>query len=85
MRAVYDREWAGLDVVPRVLSDAETAFASATAEPDGTVLVAGTGSIAGRIRDRRMTTTTGGYGWLLGDEGSAFWLGRQAVRAPSTR
>ncbi len=81
VRAVYDREWAGLDVVPGVLSDAETAFASATAEPDGTVLVAGTGSVAGRIRDRRMTTTTGGYGWLLGDEGSAFWLGRQAVRA----
>lgn len=81
VRAIYDREWAGLDVVPCVLSDAETAFASATAEPDGTVLVAGTGSVAGRIRDRRMTTTTGGYGWLLGDEGSAFWLGRQAVRA----
>lgn len=79
--AVYDREWAGLDVAPCVLSDAETAFASATAEPDGTVLVAGTGSVAGRIRHRRMIATTGGYGWLLGDEGSGFWLGRQAVRA----
>src|SRR6266545_218423 len=31
------------------VSDAEVAFASATAEPDGTVLVAGTGSIAVRI------------------------------------
>ena len=63
-----------------VLSDPEVAFASATAAPDGTVLVAGTGSIAGRIRKRRMVCTAGGYGWLLGDEGSAFWLGREAVR-----
>ncbi|HJQ45256.1 MAG TPA: BadF/BadG/BcrA/BcrD ATPase family protein [Amycolatopsis sp.] len=66
------------DVV--VLTDPEVAFASATAAPDGTVLVAGTGSIAGRIRKRRMVSRAGGYGWLLGDEGSAFWLGREAVR-----
>ena len=26
-------------------------------------------------------TTAGGHGWLLGDEGSGFWLGREAVRA----
>ncbi|WP_037807971.1 N-acetylglucosamine kinase [Amycolatopsis sp. VC5-11] len=65
----------------RVTGDAEVAYASATAEPDGTVLVAGTGSIAGRIRGRRMVATAGGHGWLLGDEGSGFWLGREAVRA----
>ncbi|WAL66224.1 N-acetylglucosamine kinase [Amycolatopsis cynarae] len=64
-----------------VLTDAEVAFASATPSPDGTVLIAGTGSIAGRIRQRRMVATAGGYGWLLGDEGSAYWLGREAVRA----
>lgn len=63
-----------------VLTDSEVAFASATSAPDGTVLIAGTGSIAGRIRKRRMVSTVGGYGWLLGDEGSAFWLGREAVR-----
>jgi N-acetylglucosamine kinase-like BadF-type ATPase len=63
------------------VSDAEVAFASATAEPDGTVLVAGTGSVAARIVNRRKTTVAGGHGWLLGDEGSAFWIGREAVRA----
>ncbi|EIF00693.1 N-acetylglucosamine kinase [Saccharomonospora glauca] len=82
--AVFEREWAGLGFVragrPRLVSDAVAAFVSATPEPDGTVLVAGTGSIAGRIRDREMVSTVGGYGWLLGDEGSGFWLGRQAVR-----
>jgi glucosamine kinase len=63
------------------VSDAEVAFASATPSPDGTVLVAGTGSVAARIVNHRKTTTAGGYGWLLGDEGSAFWIGREAVRA----
>jgi N-acetylglucosamine kinase-like BadF-type ATPase len=45
------------------------------------VLVAGTGSVAARIVNHRKTITAGGYGWLLGDEGSAFWIGREAVRA----
>ncbi|EWM14401.1 hypothetical protein [Kutzneria sp. 744] len=31
--------------------------------------------------NRRQVAIAGGFGWLLGDEGSAFWLGRQAVRA----
>ncbi|MEU5265605.1 BadF/BadG/BcrA/BcrD ATPase family protein [Amycolatopsis sp. NPDC021455] len=81
--AVFDAAWAriGLPGVVRTVTDAEVAYASATSAPDGTVLVAGTGSIAGRIRKRRLAGTTGGYGWLLGDEGSAFWLGREAVRS----
>ncbi|MEU3274623.1 BadF/BadG/BcrA/BcrD ATPase family protein [Saccharomonospora sp. NPDC006951] len=70
----------GLPEAPRFVSDAEAAFASATDAPDGTVLIAGTGSIAGRIRGRRMTSVVGGYGWLLGDEGSGFWIGREAIR-----
>ncbi|MEU6643119.1 BadF/BadG/BcrA/BcrD ATPase family protein [Saccharomonospora sp. NPDC046836] len=80
---MFERAWrrAGLPVTPEVVSDAVTAFAAATPEPDGTVLIAGTGSIAGRIRGRRMVAVAGGYGWLLGDEGSGFWIGREAVRA----
>ncbi|WP_436493431.1 N-acetylglucosamine kinase [Actinokineospora sp. HUAS TT18] len=64
-----------------VMTDAEVAFAAGTPEPEGTVLIAGTGSIAMRIEDHRHAATVGGFGWLLGDEGSAFWLGREAVRA----
>ncbi|MFD9893178.1 N-acetylglucosamine kinase [Amycolatopsis sp. NPDC059027] len=81
--AVFAAAWEriGLSGVVRTVTDAEVAFASATSSPDGTVLVAGTGSIAGRIRDHRLAGTAGGYGWLLGDEGSAFWLGREAVRS----
>jgi N-acetylglucosamine kinase-like BadF-type ATPase len=81
--AVFDRAWQriGLAGLVRVASDAEAAFASATPAPHGTVLIAGTGSISGRIRKRRLVSTAGGYGWLLGDEGSAYWIGREAVRA----
>ncbi|HEX6359458.1 N-acetylglucosamine kinase [Actinophytocola sp.] len=64
-----------------VVSDAEVAFASATAAPDGTVIIGGTGSVAVRILDHRMASQHGGWGWLLGDEGSAYWIGRQAVRS----
>ncbi|HEU5471736.1 MAG TPA: BadF/BadG/BcrA/BcrD ATPase family protein [Actinophytocola sp.] len=71
----------GLDCPVTAVSDAEAAYASATAEPDGTVLVGGTGSIAVRIVARRQAFVVGGYGWLLGDDGSAFWIGREAVRA----
>jgi N-acetylglucosamine kinase-like BadF-type ATPase len=63
-----------------VVSDAEVAFASATQEPAGTVIIGGTGSVAARIVGRRKTSWCGGWGWLLGDEGSAYWIGREAVR-----
>ncbi|GHH61851.1 hypothetical protein GCM10018775_77240 [Streptomyces umbrinus] len=65
-----------------VSSDIEAAFASAPGAPvDGLALVAGTGVVAMRIRDRRCAVTVGGDGWLLGDDGGGFWIGRSAVRA----
>ncbi|MFG2478715.1 N-acetylglucosamine kinase [Streptomyces fagopyri] len=65
-----------------VSSDIEAAFASAPGTPaDGLALVAGTGAGATRIVGRRCTATVDGDGWLLGDEGSGFWIGRGAVRA----
>lgn len=81
--ALYEAAWsgAGLRCPMRVVTDCEAAFATGSASPDGTALVAGTGSIAARIEGHRLVRTAGGYGWLLGDEGSAFWLGREAVRA----
>ncbi len=80
--AIFKGAWKNAGISPvRTVPDSEVAYASATSEPDGSVLVAGTGSIAGRIRGRRLVSTIGGYGWLLGDEGSAYWLGREAVRS----
>jgi glucosamine kinase len=78
----FERAWSALGVTcpMRVVGDSEVAFAAGTPNPAGTVLIAGTGAIAGRIDRHRLVTTAGGYGWLLGDEGSAFWMGRESVR-----
>ncbi|GGO91651.1 N-acetylglucosamine kinase [Wenjunlia tyrosinilytica] len=71
---------AGLGCPYTVVGDALVAFAAGTPEPEGTVLIAGTGAVAVRVVKRSIAETAGGYGWLLGDEGSGFWLGREAVR-----
>ena len=81
--ARFRRVWedAGLTCDPGYAADLEVAFAAGTPEPDGAVLVAGTGATAGAVTGRRLTRTADGHGWLLGDDGSGFWLGREAVRA----
>ncbi|NUO98768.1 MAG: ATPase [Nonomuraea sp.] len=61
--------------------DVVTAFAAGTHEPSGSVLISGTGAIAAKITNHQQAATADGYGWLLGDDGSAFWLGRAATRA----
>ncbi len=65
-------DWAG-DVV--------SAYFSATAEPSGYLVLSGTGATGARIEDWRLTRVCDGVGWLLGDEGSGFWVGREVVRA----
>ncbi|MEU8216586.1 BadF/BadG/BcrA/BcrD ATPase family protein [Micromonospora taraxaci] len=81
-RAAFDRAWhdAGLRCPYAVHGDALVAYASGTAEPDGTVLIAGTGAITAQVHDLRLDRVADGHGWLLGDAGSGFWLGREAVR-----
>ncbi|MGZ0148493.1 N-acetylglucosamine kinase [Kribbella sp. WER1] len=81
--AQFEAAWtgAGLKSAPQYIGDLEVAFASGTPEPDGTVLIAGTGSNVGLVRNHQLQRTAGGHGWLLGDDGSGFWLGREAVRS----
>ena len=64
-----------------VHSDVEAAFAAGSADPDGTVLVAGTGAVAALVRGFRVVVRQDGHGYLLGDRGSAFWIGAAGVRA----
>jgi N-acetylglucosamine kinase-like BadF-type ATPase len=65
----------------RVVNDAAIALAAGAPERTGVVVLAGTGSIAfGQDRTGR-TARAGGYGFLLADEGSGYWLGHQALRA----
>ena len=73
---------AGYDVRLLVVhSDVEAAFAAGSVDPDGTVLVAGTGAVAARVRGFRLDHRQDGHGYLLGDRGSAFWIGTAGARA----
>ncbi len=64
-----------------VTHDAWIALAGATAGKPGVIVIAGTGSMAfGKNRENR-TARAGGWGYAFGDEGSAFDLVRQALRA----
>jgi glucosamine kinase len=56
-------------------------FHSGTAAHDGYALIAGTGTVAARIRGGRLERVAGGRGWLLGDAGGGFWIGHAVVRA----
>ncbi|MFL6112636.1 MAG: N-acetylglucosamine kinase [Catenulispora sp.] len=80
---VLEQAWAdsGLSCPVRILSDVTVSFAAGTPRPDGTLLVSGTGAVAARMHDRLPARFRDGYGWLLGDDGSGFWIGRQAARA----
>lgn len=64
-----------------VESDLLAMFCSGTPEGHGYVLIAGTGAVAGRIYDTHLDFVSDGVGWLLGDSGSGFWIGRKVVRA----
>lgn len=64
-----------------ITHDAHIALVGATAGEPGIVVIAGTGSIAyGRNAEGR-TARAGGWGYIFGDQGSAFDLVRRAVRA----
>lgn len=63
-----------------VAGDAEVAHLGAFLGGPGVAIVAGTGSVA-IGRDGSRTARAGGHGFVLGDEGGAYWLGREGVRA----
>lgn len=64
-----------------VVGDMEIALEAAFGDGPGVVVIAGTGSIAfGRNQDG-VTARAGGWGFAIGDEGSAHWIGRATVNA----
>lgn len=62
-------------------SDLLAAFYSGTCHDNGVALIAGTGAVAARVESSRLAQVADGTGWLLGDKGSGFWLGREVARA----
>lgn len=65
-----------------VVHDSVNALEGATAGQTGLIVIAGTGSVVSRGRNSQgRDLRVGGWGHLFGDEGSAYWIGREAVRA----
>ncbi|HSJ23093.1 MAG TPA: BadF/BadG/BcrA/BcrD ATPase family protein [Longimicrobiales bacterium] len=64
-----------------VVGDAEVAMYDAFGDDPGVLVIAGTGSIAWARGSGGVTARVGGWGRLIGDEGSGFAIGAAAVRA----
>ncbi|TDT78378.1 N-acetylglucosamine kinase-like BadF-type ATPase [Arthrobacter sp. AG258] len=63
----------------RVVHDSRLLLAAGRVS-SGVAVIAGTGSAAWGRDPRGVEARAGGWGYLLGDEGSGYWLGREAVR-----
>lgn len=64
-----------------LLHDTPIAHAGALAGRPGVVVIAGTGSVVFGRDDAGRSWTLGGWGFLFGDEGSAFYIVREALAA----
>lgn len=69
----------GLHPILGAGNDAEPALVGALADTEGYLLIAGTGSIAYARSESGASARSGGWGHLLGDEGSAFWIAFQGM------
>jgi N-acetylglucosamine kinase-like BadF-type ATPase len=64
-----------------VVNDVVAAWAAATAAGPGVAVISGTGSNVFGVGPDGRTWRSGGWGHILGDEGSGYWLGVQSIRA----
>ncbi|MBO8173821.1 MAG: hypothetical protein H0Z18_01030 [Thermococcus sp.] len=62
-----------------VKGDYEVAHVACFNFRPGIVFIAGTGSIAYGINEKGESTRVGGWGHLVGDEGSGYWVGREGI------
>ena len=64
-----------------IVNDALIALMAGLGHEPGVVIIAGTGSIAYGHNGQGHAARAGGWGYVLGDEGSGYWIGRHALRA----
>jgi len=78
IRAWAERQWRGMPVF--FVSDARLGLAAGTPEGWGIEVICGTGSIVYGRSPQGQTARAGGWGYLLGDEGSGYDIGLTALR-----
>ncbi|MHB1319005.1 MAG: N-acetylglucosamine kinase [Anaerolineae bacterium] len=86
--ASHSRAWL-TDVVRAVLPEArvvpsadyEIALVGALGRRLGVIVLAGTGALAYGVNAAGQSALAGGWGYLLGDEGGGYWLGREGLQA----
>lgn len=61
-----------------VTTDAMTALYGAFGGGEGIILISGTGSVLYGFSDDKITRI-GGWGRIIGDEGSGYWIGKRAL------
>jgi N-acetylglucosamine kinase-like BadF-type ATPase len=64
----------------KVENDTHIAWYAGTLGEPGMVIISGTGSNAYAVDDLGHCHQVGGWGWLLGDEGSGYFIGSAGVR-----
>jgi N-acetylglucosamine kinase len=64
-----------------VVNDALIALVAGARDAPGIVIIAGTGSIVYGRNAAGESARAGGWGHMVGDEGSGYWIGREAVAA----
>jgi glucosamine kinase len=74
VRAARTEEWI-------VVNDVVAAWAAATGAHAGIGAISGTGSNVFGVGPQGRPWRVGGWGHLLGDEGSGYWLGAESIRA----
>ena len=67
----------------RVLNDVDAAHLGALAGKSGILILSGTGSMAWARNAEGKPARTGGWGDVIGDEGSSYWIGRLALNVIS--
>ncbi len=68
------------DLQLEVVNDGVASLIGALNKKPGILINAGTGSIAIGLTEGRRIIRSGGWDYLLGDEGSAYWVGIQLIR-----
>jgi N-acetylglucosamine kinase-like BadF-type ATPase len=79
LRAVVEAITPQARIVPS--ADFEIALVGALGQRQGVLVLAGTGSLAYGINAAGVTALVGGWGYLLDDAGSGYWIGIRALEA----